>query len=94
MDWLIHFVGEKLYWVQFGEIKDSCSSHYLIDIYILYNQDLKEPRDVIAAVVDFETAFNQQNHRKLIPKLSDTGVSGWLLRIIKGFLAERTFYFK
>ena len=93
MDWLIHFVGEKLDWGQFGGIKGSSSSHYLIDMitYILYNQDLKEPKAVIAAMLDFEKAFNRQNHHKLIKKkLSDMGVPGWLLRIIIGLLEKRT----
>ena len=92
MDWLLHFVGEKLDWGQFGGIKGSYSSHYLIDMitYILYNQDLKEPRAVLAAMVDFEKAFNRQNHHKLITKLSDMGVPGWLLKIVIGFLEERT----
>ena len=73
MDWLLHFVGEKLDWGQFGGIKGSSSSHYLIDMitYILYNQDLKEPRAVVAAMVDFEKAFNRQSHHKLVTKLSD-----------------------
>ena len=58
--------------------------------YILYNQDLKEPKAVIAAMLDYEKAFNRQNHHKLITKLSDMGVPGWLLRIIIGFLEKRT----
>ena len=92
MDWLIYFVGDKLDWGQFGGIKGSSSSHYLIDMitYILYNQDLKEPRAVVAAMVDFEKAFNKQNHHKLISKLSDMGVPGWLLEIVIGFLKDRT----
>ena len=51
MDWRVHFVGEKLGWSQFGGIQGSSSSHYLIYMitYILYNQDLKEPRATIAA---------------------------------------------
>ena len=58
--------------------------------YILYNQDLKEPKAVLAAMVDFEKAFNRQNHHKLITKLSDMGVPGWLLKIVMGFLEDRT----
>ena len=91
MDWLLHFVGEKLDWSQFGGIKGSSSSHYLIDMitYILYNQDLKEPQAVVATMVDFEKAFNRQNHHILITKLSDMGTPGWLLKIVIGFLEER-----
>ena len=61
IDWLIHFVGDKLDRGQYGGIKGSSSSHYLIHMitYSLYNQDLKEPSAVIAAMVDFEKAFNR-----------------------------------
>jgi len=56
MDWLLHYVGKQLDWSQFGGIKGSSSSHYLINMigYIMYNQDLKEPKAVVTAMVDFE----------------------------------------
>ena len=41
-------------------------------------------------MVDFEKAFNRQNHNKLLTKLHDMGVPGWLLNIVKGFLENRT----
>ena len=41
-------------------------------------------------MVDFEKAFNRQNHNKLLAKLHDMGAPGWLLAIIKGFLEDRT----
>ena len=42
-------------------------------------------------MVNFKKAFNQQNHHKLIAKLSDMGVPGWLLNIVNiGFLEKRT----
>ena len=62
--------------------------------YILYNQDLKEPRAVLAAMVDFEKALNRQNHNILITKLHDMGVPGWLLNVVKGFLEGRTLVVK
>ena len=40
-------------------------------------------------MVDFEKAFNRQNHEILMTKLSDMGLSGWLLNIVMGFLTER-----
>ena len=58
--------------------------------FILYNQDLKEHKAVVTAMVDFEKAFNRENHHTLITKLSDMGVPGWLLKIVIGFLEERT----
>ena len=57
--------------------------------FILYNQDLKEPKTVLTAMVDFEKAFNRQNHNKLLTKLHYMGAPGWLVNIIKGFLEER-----
>ena len=91
LDWLLFFVGDKMDWKQYGGTKGSSVSHYLIDLisYILYNQDLKEPRAVLAAMVDFKKAFNRQNHNILITKLSDMGVPGWLLKIVIGFLEDR-----
>ena len=48
MDWLLHFVGSKMDWSQFGGTKGSSINHYLIDmiIFIHYNQDIKEPKAV------------------------------------------------
>ena len=91
LEWLLYFVGEQIDWKQYGGIKGSSVSHYLIDFitYILYNQDLKEPRAVLAAMIDFEKAFNKQNHHILITKLSDMGVPGWLLKVVIGFLENR-----
>ena len=91
-DWLIHFIGNKMDWNQYGGTKGSSSSHYIIDMitYILYNQDLKEPKAVLTAMVDFEKAFNRQNHIKLLTKLHNMGTPGWLLNIIKGFLQDRS----
>ena len=91
LDSLLHFVGEKIDWKQYGGVKGSSVSHYLVDFitFILYNQDLKEPRAVLAAMIDYEKAFNRQNHNILITKLSDMGVPGWLLKVVIGFLEDR-----
>ena len=40
-------------------------------------------------MVDYEKAFNRQNHNILITKLNDMGVPGWLLKVIIGFLEDR-----
>ena len=91
MDWILEFVGQKLDWNQYGGVKGSSCNHYLVDLitFILFNQDLKEPKAVLAAMVDFEKAFNRQNHHILLTKLSDMSVPGWLLNIVKGFLEDR-----
>ena len=58
-DWLVHYVGNKMDWSQYGGTKGSSSSHYIIDMitFILYNQDLKEPKAVLTAMVDFEKSI-------------------------------------
>ena len=78
MDLLLKIVGPKIDLKQYGGLKGNSCSQYLIDLvtFILYNQDLKEPKAVLAAMVDFEKAFNRQNHNKLITILHDLGVPG------------------
>ena len=89
--WLLHYVGDKIDWHQYGGTKGSSISHYLIDLvnFVLYNQDLKTPHTVIAAMIDFSKAFNRINHNLIITTLSEMGVPGWLLKIVMGFLEER-----
>ena len=89
--WLLEHIGHKLDWGQYGGVKGSSINHYLIDFvnFILFNQDLKVPHAVIAAMVDFQKAFNKINHNVIITLLSEMGVPGWLLRIVAGFLTDR-----
>ena len=91
LDWLLPYISDKIDWNQYGGIRGTSVSHYLIELItlILYNQDLNEPRAVFAAMVDFEKAFKRQNHAKLITKLADWGVPTWLLKIVISFLTER-----
>ena len=44
----------------------------------------------MAAIVDFEKAFNRQNHHKFVTKISDTGVLGKQFKMVIGFLEDRT----
>ena len=91
IEWLLRYISDKLDLSQYGGRKGTSINHYLIDFisFILYNQDLKEPLAVLAAMIDFKKAFNRQNHSILITKLGDMGVPGWLLNIVVGFLQER-----
>ena len=57
--------------------------------FILVNQDGPEQKAVLACMVDYEKAFNRQNHNLLITKLSDMGVPAWLLKVVIAFLSER-----
>lgn len=91
IDWLMEFVGDKIDWGQYGGLKGNSISHYLIEFtnFILYNQDLKNPRAILALMIDFSKAFNRQNHNTLIQILSDLEVPSWLLRIVMAFLTDR-----
>ena len=92
VDWLMVCISDKLDVNQYGGRKGSSINHYLIDFisFILYNQDLKEPNAVLAAMVDFQKAFNRQDHLTLITKLcNEMKVPGWLLIIVIGFLQDR-----
>ena len=89
--WLLEHIGDKMDWGQYGGVKGSSISHYLIDFvnFVLYNQDMKIPHAVLAVMVDFSKAFNRINHNTIITILSEMGVPGWLLNLVIGFLSER-----
>ena len=90
-DWLLKYIEDKLDSNQYGGRKGTSTSHYLIDFisYILYNQDLPESEAVLASMVDYQKAFNRQDHATTVTILGDMGVPGWLLNIVIGFLTER-----
>ena len=90
--WLLEVIDHKIDFRQYGGIKGNSTAHYLIELinFILYNQDSPEPTAVLACFVDFEKAFNRQDHSILITKLSDMGVPSWLLKIVISFLKDRS----
>ena len=91
IDWLMVHIEDKLDWAQYGGIKGSSITHYLVEFinFILYNQDLKVPHAVIVALIDYSKAFNRINHSIIIKILFEMSVPVWLIRIVIGFLSER-----
>ena len=89
--WLLHFIGGKMDFRQYGGTRGNSVSHYLIEFinFILHQQEM-ENTAVLACLVDFSKAFNRQDHNILITKLSDIGVPGWLLKLVMAFLKHRT----
>ena len=90
--WLMKAIGHKLDRDQFGGQKGNSISHYLIEManFILYNQDLKNPQSIIAAILDYKQGFNRCQHSKFIEVLSEEyNCPGWLLRILIGYLKQR-----
>ena len=89
--WLLDFIGDKIDFRQYGGQKGNLITHYIIDFvnFILSCQDNRDQTAIMACMVDFQKAFNRQNHNVLITKLSDMGVPGWLLKIVISFLEDR-----
>ena len=89
--WLLDFIGDKIDFRQYGGQKGNSITHYIIEFvnFILSCQDNRDQTAVMACMVDFQKAFNRQNHNVLITKLSDMGVPGWLLKIVISFLEDR-----
>merc|ERR1712237_77015 len=66
--------------------------HLIIELltFIHYNLDLRKQHAITLTIVDYHKAFNRQDHNNLLVILHQMGVPGWLLRIIAGFLEDRT----
>ena len=92
VEWLLKFIGSKIDPKQFGGVKGSSISHYLIEVlnFITLNLDYNLPIAVLGCAIDFSKAFNRQNHNILVTKLSDMGVPGWLINLVMGFLSNRS----
>ena len=92
LEWLLVFIGDQIDPGQYGGAKGNSISLYLIDLinFVHYNQDLDPSHAVLATMIDYSKAFNNQNHNILITILSDMGVPTWLLKIVMGFLKNRS----
>ena len=89
--WLLEYIGEKIDIRQFGGSNGNSITHYIIELvnFILSNQEDTAPTAILACLVDFSKAFNRQDHKVLITKLSDMNVPGWLLKLVIAFLTNR-----
>ena len=78
IQWLDEAIGNKFDFSQYGGLKGHSTVHYLIELvnFILYNQDLANPKATLGIMYDFCKAFNNQDHNTLIIILSDMGTPG------------------
>ena len=94
MDWLEPYLREKMDPGQMGGHKGRSITHYLITLFnfILGSLDSRDgvPRAVMVALIDYSKGFNRISHSKLIIRLSDWGVPGWILRILCSYLEGRS----
>ena len=91
-EWLMPYIKRRVDPGQFGGLSGHSTTHYLISLYnfILKHTDTASiPKAVMVALIDFSKAFNRINHAKVIVRLSDWGVPGWLLRILISYLTGR-----
>ena len=91
VEWLLPFIKPRLDPGQFGGLKGGSIVQYLVLFFhfILSNVD-KTNKSIIAAMIDFSKGFNRLNHNKIITRLSDWGVPGWLLKILTSYLSNRS----
>ena len=97
IDWLEPYVSPKIDPGQFGGRKGNSLIQYLVLLlnFILSHTDNDGiSQSVIIALCDYSKGFNRINHSKVIIRLSDWGVPGWLLRILISYLQERTMVLK
>ena len=69
------------------------TSHYLISLFnfiITSNDSSTIPKTVMIALIDFSKAFNRIDQNKVIIRLFDWGVPGWILRILVSYLTKRS----
>ena len=91
VSWILDYISEKIDLRQYGGLKGNSTAHYIIEFlnFILMNQDTSGQTAIVACYVDFQKAFNRQDHNLLIKKLSEMDVPGWLLSIVIAFLSNR-----
>ena len=91
-EWLMPFIKMRIDPGQFGGLSGHSTTHYLITLYhfILSHTSTSIPTAVMVALIDFSKAFNRINHAKIIVRLSDWDVPGWLLRILVSYLTGRS----
>ena len=79
---------------QMGGLKGCSITHYLITLFnfILEGMDNNGavPKAALVALIDYSKGFNRISHQKLIIRLSDWEVPGWILRIMCSYLTNRT----
>ena len=68
-------------------------SHLLIllfdFIFSKTDNSTKEPTAIITLLLDMSKGFTLVNHNKILTRLSDWNVPGWLLRIVSSYLTDR-----
>ena len=91
VQWLLPYIKPRFDPGQFGGLKGGSIVQYLVVFFHFILSNLDKPnKSIIAAMIDFSKGFNRLNHNKIITRLSDWGVPGWLLKILTSYLSNRS----
>ena len=90
--WLWPYIKAKLDPGQCGGQQGESITYYLILLFhfILGNTDRsdRKPKAVITTLIDFSKGFTRIRHSKVLTRLADWGVPGWILRVLSSYLTE------
>jgi len=76
---------------QYGNMPDSSTTHYMVDLVDLVLRGVDEPGKYVSlCAVDFTKAFDRINHTIAITKLIDFGVRETIIPLVCSFLTNRT----
>ena len=90
-EWLLPFIFPYMDPGQYG-MKGSSIVHYLIKFlhYIHSTLDLRQPKAVLAVLIDLNKAYNRVSHLHVIQDLFDMHAPGWILAILFSYLSGRS----
>lgn len=93
--WLSHYVWPHIDHYQYGNIKNSSTTHALIHLIHHWLAALETPGNTIrSCMIDFSKAFDRVDHNILLAKLSNFNVPNILMNWCANFLEHRHFRVK
>ena len=76
---------------QYGNVKDSSTTHYLVDVVDTVLKGIDEAGHYATlCAIDFTKAFDRINHNIAVQKLIDIGIRPSIIPVISSFLCNRT----
>ena len=87
--WMWDIVGPHIKLDQYGAVKNSSTSHALIDMVHHWHNALHDKKLTRVLLLDFSKAFDRVDHNKLFEKLKLYNMPEFLLKWIYAFLSDR-----
>ena len=91
-DWLLPIVEPYLDPGQYGGMKGSSVSHYMVKLlnFIHTNVDKKDPHAVVLCLLDLSKAYNRGSPSLVLVDLFDMHTPGWILSLVASYMSNRT----